>query len=295
MNMDLDQVKSLLLGDPFTGGVVQKLSINPKLVEQDALWRPVINILEVAHNLFGDGVCSVAFRTPTSAHLQFKLDGETVCLTGVGGEYWLGTPHIAQTYNCVVDIIPELVGRILKAARYRRSMPAEVEDPKVSSKGDVAAAKARWLPVVQAVTVAHQLRPDVCSLVEFDQLHVGPYFTVNGRVCRLMSNPRGGHWIDCPGHEVDFAASKVDSLVPSVLRIIREGITQVSVEANRVKTYNHLCDVGFEVSGSIHKDWKDIPVPELIDHLEARVKYLRSHPADAAEAFGHSDTYEEQQ
>jgi hypothetical protein len=54
--------------------------------------------------------------------------------------------------------------------------------------------------------------------------------------------------------------------------------------------YNHMLDVAFTIETPI-KDWRQIPVMDLIDALQRRVDYLKTYEG-AEEAFGYSDTYE---
>lgn len=55
--------------------------------------------------------------------------------------------------------------------------------------------------------------------------------------------------------------------------------------------YNHMLDVAFTIVTPV-ENWEDIPVDDLVKALQQRVDYLRNNPADAAEAFGFSDSYE---
>lgn len=48
----------------------------------------------------------------------------------------------------------------------------------------------------------------------------------------------------------------------------------------------HDFDVIFTVK-TVEKNWRNIPTSHLLRALEERVRYLRAHPADADEAFGH--------
>ena len=55
--------------------------------------------------------------------------------------------------------------------------------------------------------------------------------------------------------------------------------------------YNSMFDVAFSIEHD-HEDPYDVPVKDLIAACRKRLDYLESHPDDAQEAFGHSDTYE---
>lgn len=56
--------------------------------------------------------------------------------------------------------------------------------------------------------------------------------------------------------------------------------------------YNSMFDVGFQITHS-HADPHKIPIADLIAACRKRLEYLEENPSDAAEAFGHCDTYEE--
>lgn len=55
--------------------------------------------------------------------------------------------------------------------------------------------------------------------------------------------------------------------------------------------YNHMLDVAFTIE-SEHGDWYKIHSWDLLIALEKRVAYLKKHPLEVHEAFGHSDSYE---
>lgn len=59
------------------------------------------------------------------------------------------------------------------------------------------------------------------------------------------------------------------------------------------KTFNHMIDVAFTVKGSPYEHWEDVPKETVIAALIERAEFLRENPADAAEAFGGCDTFEE--
>lgn len=54
--------------------------------------------------------------------------------------------------------------------------------------------------------------------------------------------------------------------------------------------YNHMLDVAFTIKTPT-KDWKKIPVDELVAALQKRVDYLKANPVEAMESFGYSDSY----
>ena len=55
---------------------------------------------------------------------------------------------------------------------------------------------------------------------------------------------------------------------------------------------NYAIDVAFEVVGNYH-EFDDIPYPVLIEHMEKRLAYLKTHPEP--EAFGCFDAYDIQE
>ena len=54
--------------------------------------------------------------------------------------------------------------------------------------------------------------------------------------------------------------------------------------------YNHMMDVAFTIETE-EEDWTKIRVDELIGALQRRIHYLQCNPEEAAEAFGHCDSY----
>jgi hypothetical protein len=65
------------------------------------------------------------------------------------------------------------------------------------------------------------------------------------------------------------------------------------VENAKPATFNHLMDVAFTIPNSPHENWEDVPATDMLAALEKRVAYLKNNQSEAAEAFGFSDTYEE--
>ena len=59
-----------------------------------------------------------------------------------------------------------------------------------------------------------------------------------------------------------------------------------------MKTYNHMLDVAFTVTGP-WENWMDVPKSNLLAALQKRVDYLKSNPQECIEAIGYSDSYEE--
>jgi len=59
--------------------------------------------------------------------------------------------------------------------------------------------------------------------------------------------------------------------------------------------WNHMMDVAFIIPNSPHENWEDVPAADMIAALEKRVAYLKNNQSEAAEAFGFSDTYEEEE
>jgi hypothetical protein len=66
------------------------------------------------------------------------------------------------------------------------------------------------------------------------------------------------------------------------------------VENAKPATFNHLMDVAFTIPNSPHENWEDVPATDMLAALEKRVAYLKNNQSEAAEAFGFSDTYEEE-
>jgi len=56
------------------------------------------------------------------------------------------------------------------------------------------------------------------------------------------------------------------------------------------KIYNHMFDVAFSIVTTVKDPYKVAP-QDLIEALEARVRYLKGNISECAEAFGYSDSY----
>jgi hypothetical protein len=55
--------------------------------------------------------------------------------------------------------------------------------------------------------------------------------------------------------------------------------------------YNSAFDVAFSIDHN-YDNWEDVPTEDLIAGLEKRLQYLKDNPGEAAECFGHCDTYD---
>lgn len=71
-----------------------------------------------------------------------------------------------------------------------------------------------------------------------------------------------------------------------------EDVTCITL-VDKPKRFNHMLDVAFTVV-SEHENWEDIPAADKLKALEQRLQNLRTSPELAGEAFGYSDTYEEE-
>lgn len=58
--------------------------------------------------------------------------------------------------------------------------------------------------------------------------------------------------------------------------------------------YNSMFDVAFTIEHD-YEDPNDVPPALLIEACQRRLNDLRANPQDAAEAFGESDTYENEE
>lgn len=57
-----------------------------------------------------------------------------------------------------------------------------------------------------------------------------------------------------------------------------------------LRMVNYVTVLRFEVETPIG-NFHDIPMDYLLNMAQKRIDYLRSHPQDAAEAFGYEDSY----